>query len=94
VGSELPYNAFHNNWREQCFFPVISGRISDLLKFLVPKVGESFVLDHNVESQEVGQARHRRPVCRGAGGEMDALDGKADPRVKLRNPNGGPFCCR
>ena len=32
------------------------GRISDLLKFLVPKVGESFVLGHNVESQEV-----RRP---------------------------------
>ena len=35
----------------------ISGRISDLLKFLVPKVGESFVLGHNVESQEVAQAR-------------------------------------
>src|SRR5271166_4127749 len=33
------------------------GRISDLLKFLVPKVGESFVLGHNVESQEVAQAR-------------------------------------
>src|SRR5271169_4899045 len=34
-----------------------TGRISDLLKFLVPKVGESFVLGHNVESQEVAQAR-------------------------------------
>ena len=34
-----------------------NGRISDLLKFLVPKVGESFVLGHNVESQEVAQAR-------------------------------------
>ena len=34
-----------------------SGRISDLLKFLVPKVGESFVLGHNVESQEVAQTR-------------------------------------
>ena len=33
------------------------GRISDLSKFLVPKVGESFVLGHNVESQEVAQAR-------------------------------------
>ena len=65
MGSELPYNAFHNNWREQCFFPVISGRISDLLKFLVPKVGESFVLDHNVESQEVAQARPR-PELAGA----------------------------
>src|ERR1700730_12825456 len=38
---------------------ISSGRISDLLKFLVPKVGESFVLDHNVESQEVAQARPR-----------------------------------
>ena len=36
---------------------VAQGRISDLLKFLVPKVGESFVLGHNVESQEVAQAR-------------------------------------
>ena len=36
---------------------VSGGRISDLLKFLVPKVGESFVLGHNVESQEVAQAR-------------------------------------
>jgi hypothetical protein len=37
---------------------VVEGaRISDLLKFLVPKVGESFVLGHNVESQEVAQAR-------------------------------------
>ena len=34
-----------------------TGRIFDLLKFLVPKVGESFVLGHNVESQEVAQAR-------------------------------------
>jgi len=42
-----------------------SGRISDLLKFLVPKVGESFVLDHNVESQEVAQARPR-PELAGA----------------------------
>jgi hypothetical protein len=41
------------------------GRISDLLKFLVPKVGESFVLDHNVESQEVAQARPR-PELAGA----------------------------
>jgi hypothetical protein len=35
----------------------IDGRISDLLKFLIPKVGESFVLGHNVESQEIAQAR-------------------------------------
>lgn len=41
------------------------GRISDLLKFLVPKVGESFVLGHNVESQEVAQARPR-PELAGA----------------------------
>jgi len=41
------------------------GRISDLLKFLVPKVGESFVLDNNVESQEVAQARPR-PELAGA----------------------------
>ena len=41
------------------------GRISDLLKFLVPKVGESFVLDHNVESQEVAQAKPR-PELAGA----------------------------
>ena len=27
------------------------------VKFLVPKVSESFVLGHNVESQEVAQAR-------------------------------------
>src|SRR5271165_6515468 len=40
-----------------CSHSPISGRISDLLKFLVPKVGESFVLGHNVESQEVAQAR-------------------------------------
>jgi hypothetical protein len=38
---------------------VVLGRISDLLKFLVPKVGESFVLDHNVESQEAAQAMPR-----------------------------------
>jgi hypothetical protein len=44
---------------------VVLGRISDLLKFLVPKVGESFVLDHNVESQEVAQARPR-PELAGA----------------------------
>ena len=44
---------------------VSGGRISDLLKFLVPKVGESFVLDHNVESQEVAQARPR-PELAGA----------------------------
>ena len=44
---------------------VMDGRISDLLKFLVPKVGESFVLDHNVESQEVAQARPR-PELAGA----------------------------
>ena len=43
----------------------LSGRISDLLKFLIPKVGESFVLDHNVESQEVAQARPR-PELAGA----------------------------
>src|ERR1700686_551976 len=42
-----------------------NGRISDLLKFLVPKVGESFVLGHNVESQEVAQARPR-PELAGA----------------------------
>ena len=41
------------------------GRISDLLKFLVPKEGESFVLDYNVESQEVAQARPR-PELAGA----------------------------
>jgi hypothetical protein len=40
-----------------CWVAGRKGRISDLLKFLVPKVGESFVLDHNVESQEVAQAR-------------------------------------
>ena len=44
---------------------ITRGRISDLLKFLVPKVGESFVLDHNVESQEVAQARPR-PELAGA----------------------------
>ena len=43
----------------------IDGRISDLLKFLVPKIGESFVLGHNVESQEVAQARPR-PELAGA----------------------------
>jgi hypothetical protein len=44
---------------------ILDGRISDLLKFLVPKVGESFVLGHNVESQEVAQARPR-PELAGA----------------------------
>ena len=53
--------------RNACLPPALSsgGRISDLLKFLVPKVGESFVLDHNVESQEVAQAKPR-PELAGA----------------------------
>jgi hypothetical protein len=60
------------------------GRISDLLKFLVSKVGENFVLDHNVKSQEVAQAKPR-PELAGALETILELAGIVTPLHRIRS---------